>query len=116
MTPLRTCSRCELPRPAASFQMTGGGYRHTVCPSCVSGAHRLAALARSRPHMRQLVPEAWAVLEAWETARLAFKRALLPHGVELVLSRGDLRGQLVQRVPLVHPVALSGGNGGHPRC
>lgn len=80
----RACARCGLVRPAASFQLTGGGYRHTVCSSCVAGAQRVAALARTRPHLRELAPEASAVLLAWETGRRALTRALRSAGVRIV--------------------------------
>jgi len=83
MSVFRICSRCCVAKPADYFQLTGGGYRHTVCRSCVAGAHRVAALARSRPHLHQLVPEAASCLLAWETGRLAFSRALRRAGVDV---------------------------------
>ena len=91
---MRCIGVCKRELPASAFR--GRGW---TCRSCGAGQRRFVALARNRPHWRQLNGPARQCLMAWETARLAFSRALLPFGY-----RVEWRG--FKPVVLVVPITL----------
>lgn len=76
---MRQCNHCRLSLAEHRFPR-----RSNECVACVSGRQRFGALARTRPHLLSLTLEAQRFIREWETARLAFTRALRPFGVRIV--------------------------------
>lgn len=81
-----------------------GGWRIDACPSCQSGVQRVAALARQgRPHLLELNRDARSFMLAFETARLAFTRALRPFGIRVVWRGFEPRVSVVPRPGIESP-------------
>lgn len=101
------CRVCE--RDLASSAFAPG---RLTCASCFAGQSRLSALARQRvPHLFELRGEARECVLAFETARLAFSRALRPAGVHVTWRGFEPRVSVVSRAggkgacPLGEPAA-----------
>lgn len=99
------CRVCERERPLSAFR---GKCRSCRC--CSAGLHRFRALKRNRPHLRELTGPARECVLAWETARLAFTRALRPWGIE-VTWWGFVPSVLVRPGSRADPVPRRGSAG-----
>jgi len=74
----RSCCDC-----CRQLDLSAFSRQSKVCRSCVSGRQRFGALARSRPHVWAFSVEVQDFVRYYETARLAFTRALRPFGLEV---------------------------------
>lgn len=99
------CSHCSRDLPVAAFR---GKCRS--CQSCRHGLARFRRLAASRPQLAALTGSSRDCVLAWETARLAFTRALRPWGID-VTWRGFVPGVVVRAGSRADPVPRSGSAG-----
>jgi len=76
---MRPCNHCRLELAEHRYPK-----RSNECVACVSGRQRFGALARSRPWLLSLPLEGQRCIREWETARLAFTRALRPFGIRIL--------------------------------
>lgn len=104
----RCAGICQRELPLSAFRG-----RKQCCRSCVAGRHRFERLVAHRPWLKDVTGPARECMLAWETARLAFSRALGPWGIE-VGWRGFVPSVVVRPGSRADPVPRLWGYGAQP--